>query len=106
MKRTRFAAPLAAAALAALASPWALAQDANLARNLAATCANCHGTNGQAQPGMVSIAGADKAQLAKKLLDYKYGRAPATLMHQLSKGYSDEQLDQLAAHFAALPKQP
>ena len=37
---------LAAAALA-LAAPWAAqAQDANLARNLAATCANCHGTNG------------------------------------------------------------
>ena len=41
---------LAAAALL-LASPWALAQDANLARNLAATCANCHGTNGKAVPG-------------------------------------------------------
>ena len=36
---------VAAGLLAAAAA--AQAQDANLGRNLAATCANCHGTNGQ-----------------------------------------------------------
>ena len=37
--------PLAGlAALLALGAAPALAQQANLARNLAATCANCHGT--------------------------------------------------------------
>jgi len=72
----------------------------------AAACANCHGTNGQAQPGMESLAGKDKAELAQKLLDFKAGRRPATIMHQLSKGYTDEQIQQLAAHFAALPKKP
>lgn len=71
----------------------------------AAACATCHGTHGQSQPGMASIAGIDKEQLAQKLLDYKTGRTPATLMHQLTKGYSDEQIHQLAAHFSALPKQ-
>ncbi len=70
----------------------------------AAACANCHGTNGQAQPGMESLAGKDKAELAQKMLDFKAGRKPATIMHQLSKGYTDEQIQQLAAHFAALPK--
>ena len=32
-----------------------------LARNLAATCANCHGTDGRAQagPGMEALAGGD-----------------------------------------------
>lgn len=70
----------------------------------AAACANCHGTNGQSQPGMESLAGKDKAELAQKMLDFKAGRKPATIMHQLSKGYTDEQIQQLAAHFAALPK--
>ena len=43
----------------------------------------------------------DKAQ---KMLDFKSGKKPATLMHQITKGYSDEQLQQLAAYFAALKK--
>lgn len=70
----------------------------------AAACANCHGTNGQAQPGNESLAGKDKDELLQKLMDFKSGRKPATLMHQLSKGYSDEQLAQLAAYFAAQKK--
>ena len=82
---------------------WAQA-DALQVRSWAAACANCHGTAGIAQPGMESLAGAPKDELAKKLLDFKAGRKPATIMHQLSKGYSDEQLQQLAAYFAALKK--
>ena len=43
--------------LNALLIPLALAQDTNLARNLAATCANCHGTNGNSQGEVKSLAG-------------------------------------------------
>lgn len=70
----------------------------------AAACANCHGTNGQALPGHESLAGKDKADIAQKMLDFKAGRKPATLMHQISKGYSDEQIQEIAAYFAAQPK--
>lgn len=70
----------------------------------AAACANCHGTNGNAQPGMESLAGKDKADLAQKMLDFKAGRKPATIMHQIAKGYSDEQIQEIAAFFAAQPK--
>ena len=48
---------LAAAAALALTSPLTMAQDAHLARNLAATCANCHGTNGAARGDMKVLAG-------------------------------------------------
>lgn len=70
----------------------------------AAACANCHGTEGRAQPGNESLAGKDKDELIQKLMDFKTGRKPATLMHQLSKGYTDEQLAQIAAYFAAQKK--
>lgn len=73
-------------------------------RSWAAGCANCHGTQGYAQPGMESLAGANQDEMLKKLLDFKSGRKPATLMHQLSKGYSDEQLQAIAAYFAAQKK--
>jgi cytochrome c553 len=73
-------------------------------KSLASSCANCHGTSGVALPGMESLAGKPQDDLLKKMMDFKTGKKPATLMHQLSKGYTDEQLEQLAAHFAALPK--
>lgn len=76
----------------------------NQIRVWAAACANCHGTDGRAEPGMESLAGKDKDEMLQKLLDYKSGRKPATIMHQLSKGYTDEQLAQIAGYFAAQKK--
>jgi cytochrome c553 len=82
----------------------AQAQDALQVRSWASACANCHGTDGRAQPGMESLAGANKDDLAKKMLDFKAGRKPATIMHQLAKGYSDEQIVAIAGYFAAQKK--
>lgn len=93
----------AAALCLATAAGTALAADPNLGRNLAATCANCHGTNGHAiaGSGIDALAGTDKAKLLQKLADFKSGAKPASIMHQISKGYSDEQLDLIAAYYAA-----
>ena len=93
-----------ATGLALMASVASAQTDALQLRSWAAACSNCHGTNGIAQPGMESLAGGNKDDMARKLLDYKAGRRPATIMHQLAKGYSDEQLQQLAGYFAALKK--
>lgn len=73
-------------------------------RSWAASCSACHGTDGRAQPGMESLAGAKKDDIVKKMLDFKAGRKPATLMHQLAKGYSDEQIEAIAAYFSAQKK--
>ena len=54
-------------------------------------------------PGM-NKAGANKDDLVKKMLDFKAGRKPATIMHQLAKGYSDEQIVAIAGYFAAQKK--
>ncbi len=93
---------LIAAALAALASfSQAQAPDPLQVRSWAASCANCHGTDGRAQPGMASLAGASKEDIIRKMQDYKAGRLPATIMYQLAKGYSDEQIEAIAGYFAA-----
>jgi len=88
------------------ASGWAQAQamDPLQVRSMAASCANCHGTQGIAEPGNESLAGVNRDELLKKMLDFKTGKKPATIMHQLSKGYSDEQLAALASYFSALKK--
>jgi cytochrome c553 len=70
----------------------------------AASCAACHGTDGYSEGGMASLAGQNKDAMIKKMNDYKTGKIPgATIMHQLSKGYTDEQIEKISAYFASLP---
>jgi cytochrome subunit of sulfide dehydrogenase len=72
-------------------------------RALAATCANCHGTNGAAVPNanVPGLAGLPASYTAEQMKAFKSGARPATVMHQLAKGYSDAQIDLIAAYFAA-----
>ena len=77
---------------------------ATLARNLAAQCANCHGTNGKSVAEVPSLAGQSAAVLIAKMNDYRSGKQAATIMHQLSKGYTDEQIALMADFFSKQPK--
>ena len=94
--------------LLALHTVPAAAQDAktiNL-KSLAATCANCHGTNGKAFEGsaVVTLAGLPKDYIVTQMKAFATGQRPATIMHQLAKGYSDTQIEQIASYFAAQKK--
>lgn len=99
----RHAAALVLFVLLLGASSLVRAQDVNLARNLAATCANCHGTNGQAKGKMKSLAGMPADKLTAHVADYRSGAQPSTVMQQIAKGYSDEQIELIAGFFAAQP---
>jgi len=84
------------------------AQDAKTLqlRSLAATCANCHGTGGRSiqDSAVPGLAGMPAAYMVEQIKGFKSGERPATVMHQLAKGYSDTQIQQLAAYFAAQSK--
>lgn len=99
---TRFQTIGACLALA-LPAAGSLAQAADplQARSWAGACANCHGTNGNALAGNEPLAGMKREDIVQKMLDFKNGRKPATVMHQLAKGYSDEQIAAIAGWFAA-----
>jgi len=87
-------------ALPAMAQPSAeLLQQ----RTLAAACAQCHGTAGRAGAGALlpALAGMPAPYVEAQLKAFKNGSRPATVMHQIAKGYSDAQIAQLAAYFAA-----
>jgi len=99
----------AAAALlvALLVAPHAQAQEAQdaaalRARSLAATCAQCHGTDGRAPPGsaIAGLAGKPASYLIEQMTAFKNDVRPGILMPQLAKGFSDAQIAQLAAYFA------
>jgi len=94
----------ATAASLLLTAGAAVAQDANLGRNLAATCANCHGTDGQVRGDAVKpLAGVPAAKIVAACNDFKSGAAPATIMHQIARGFTDGQIQAIAAYFAAQP---
>lgn len=66
----------------------------------AANCFNCHGTEGKAVSAIPAIAGRDKAYLEETLKAFKAGSKQATIMHQLAKGYTDEEIAILADYFS------
>lgn len=70
------------------------------ARNLAASCAACHGTSGHSAGGTPVLAGMDKALFIGSMKDFKSGARPATVMHQHAKGYTDDEFSLLADFFA------
>ncbi|MEJ7928915.1 c-type cytochrome [Ramlibacter sp. AN1015] len=74
--------------------------------SVAATCANCHGTQGRPVPGsaLPPLAGMPQEQMLTQMRAFRDGSRPATVMHQLAKGFSDSQLQQLAGWFAAQPR--
>jgi len=76
------------------------AQDPNLARNLAATCANCHGTNGKSIGDNKSLAGEPKEKILRKLQEFRSGEKPSSIMQQIANGYTDAQLELIASYFA------
>lgn len=92
--------------LAASASAHAQDKDALYVKGLAATCASCHGTNGAAVAGssIPALTGMPKDYMVMQMKAFKAGTRPATIMHQLSKGYSDGQIEQIAGYFAAQKK--
>ena len=71
-------------------------------RGIAANCASCHGTQGRAASGSVvpGLAGRPREEIVQAMAQFKAGSRPATLMHQIAKGYSDAEIAAMADYFA------
>lgn len=73
-------------------------QRVSTGQSLAATCANCHGTNGREALGLgiLPLAGRPASWIQAQMDDFKSGRRPATIMQQIARGYSERQIEQIA----------
>ncbi len=102
---SRLRAPIAVGLLLLSTATTAFAQGTNTTgRSLAATCFTCHGTDGRSVGNNPpSLAGRKKGELVQEMMEFKTGKRPATIMHQHAKGYTDAQIEQIAAYFASVP---
>ena len=85
----------------ATATCAAAAADKDIGRDVAANCANCHGTDGRNHAATPSLAGRDKAELIRQMREFRDGTRASTIMQQLARGYTDAEIEAAAAYFAA-----
>jgi cytochrome subunit of sulfide dehydrogenase len=71
---------------------------------LAASCAACHGPQGNSLGGTPTLAALNNDYFIQRMQGFRSGAIPATVMHQHAKGLTDEEIIALAAYFAAQPR--
>jgi cytochrome c553 len=83
-----------------------LADTASVGRGatLALNCTMCHGAQGLSTSNAPNLAGQYPEVVIKQLEDYKSGKRVHALMQGLAKPMSDENIRDLAAYYASLPK--
>lgn len=92
------AAPAPASPLATLPAPAGEA--------MAHTCAACHGTRGQiGDEAFMPLAGMPRTQFVRTMQDFRSGARPSTLMGHVADGFTDADLQAMAAYFESLPMQ-
>ena len=65
-----------------------------------ANCFNCHGTNGRGHSAIPPLAGLSKPYIIEQINAFKSGTRSATVMQQLAKGYTDEEIARAAEYFS------
>lgn len=66
------------------------------------TCAGCHGTHGVSAGAAPSLKGLPADYIKQAMHDFKSDKRPATIMNRIAKGYSDADIDAMAAYFSGL----
>ena len=97
--------PLLIASLVALSSVAfaALAGgDAAAGKAKAAGCAGCHGANGEGKDKNPAIAGQAEDKFVAAMKDYKSGKRANPVMKSMTAPLSDQDMANLAAHYASL----
>ena len=73
------------------------------AASLSATCASCHNTNGKGVEGadVPGLSHLKASYIETQMLAFKSGERGATVMHQLAKGYTNEQIKIISEYLGA-----
>ena len=67
----------------------------------AAACSGCHPSSARGPSPVARLAGRDRAEIVKAMHDFRSGERAATVMDRIAKGFTDDEIQALAAWFAA-----
>lgn len=94
--------------LAALYSVGSIARAADYGSHvqvLAASCAACHGMNGNSIGGTPVLAGLDRSFFILQMQSFRDGSRVSTVMHHHAQGLTLQEIAQLADYFSTQPRQ-
>ena len=84
---------------------FSLASLAAQAEDRAASCAACHGPDGNSLGGTPTLAALNQQYFIQRMQGFKDGSVSSTVMHHHAKGLTSEEITALAAYFAQQPRQ-
>ena len=67
----------------------------------AAACSGCHPSSARVPSPVLRLAGLDRAIIVKAMQDFRAGQRPGTVMDRIAKGFTDDEIQAIAAWFAA-----
>jgi len=82
--------------------------DADKGKALSASCAACHGSDGNStNPEWPKLAGQSEAYLTKQLMEYRNGKRKNAVMNGMAAAIaSDEDVKHIAAYYASVATKP
>jgi cytochrome c553 len=66
----------------------------------AAACSGCHPASPRVISPVPRLAGVDQAAIVRALLEFRSGQRAATVMDRIAKGFTDDEIQAIAAWFA------
>jgi cytochrome subunit of sulfide dehydrogenase len=88
-----------AAAIGSLAIAAAVAASAEPPAG-AASCTGCHPASTRVTSPVVRLAGLDRAAIVRAMQDFRSGQRAATVMDRIAKGFTDDEVQAIAAWYA------
>jgi cytochrome c553 len=67
----------------------------------AAACSGCHPASARVASPVRRLAGLDRAAIVMAMQDFRSGKRAATVMDRIAKGFTDEEIQAIAAWYAA-----
>jgi cytochrome c553 len=70
-------------------------------QTLASSCSGCHAAGEKLTTAIPRIRGLPEAVILEAMRAFRAGRRPATVMDRIAKGFTDDEIRQLAAYFSS-----
>jgi len=67
----------------------------------AAACSGCHPASARVTSPVLRLAGLDQVRIVRAMEEFRSGKRAATIMDRISKGFTDDEIQAIAAWYAS-----